>query len=295
MRAPGRPSRRCRAARRCAAGSVRRSERPRRAGGGALPVAASTSRSELRELRVEVARRATWPHDVPMTNEPGGPSAGRPAAERPGRGPSAGACRAGAQAAPDPPRRAGEGQVRDRGEARLVLAQGEQQLGDPVAGRQRRVGDPHAPAVHVAARRGATSSAPASPTSQTPSAPRSSTRPVRASRLAGVVADEIAEQAERRRARARDCAGCRRRRTTFAPRWRRARGSTQAWTSASAATGASQRPDATSSAAVAQNGTTWASVVAGHSRRRAAASPRLARARQATPASSGSPAPPAAA
>ena len=126
-----------------------------------------------------------------------------------GAGPCAGARRQGA------PR---EGEVGHGGEARLVRAQREQEVGDAVAPRAgRRRGRARTSSTR-AGRRAATSSAPASPTSHVPSAPRSSTRPVRRVQLARVVADEVAEQPERR-ALGGLAAPRGRGRTTFAPRW----------------------------------------------------------------------------
>ena len=65
------------------------------------------------------------------------------------RAPRRGRARIGAGQAPaDAPRRAGEGVVRDRREALLVLAQRQQQVGYPVGRRQLAVRGPHAEAVH---------------------------------------------------------------------------------------------------------------------------------------------------
>ena len=102
------------------------------------------------------------------------------------------------QAAADAPRRAAEGQVGDGREARprrcAARAAGGR-CGRPTAACR------SSTRTHQQCTRrppGRTSTAPASPTTQTPSAPRSSTSPVAGVQLARLVADEVAEQAERR-------------------------------------------------------------------------------------------------
>ena len=103
------------------------------------------------------------------------------------------------QLAAHPPPRAREAEVRDLGEAELVLAQRQQQVGDAVAApaAHRRLGDPHAPAVDPPAAASRTRSAPCSPTSQTPSVAALERQAGRAQQLALGVADQVAEQPER--------------------------------------------------------------------------------------------------
>ena len=172
----------------------------------------------------------------------------------------------GRQPPPQPPRRAAERQVRDRREARLVLAQREQQVRDAVGGRQlgrrpsrtssRRAGRRAGPAARRPRRRARRR------------AGRARARgPVRACSVARLVADQVAEQAERRPlgpGRRRAARG----RTTFAPRLAYSAGIPHACTTAIAATGNESGSSAISSAAVARNGIVCASVVSVQSRPR---------------------------
>ena len=116
------------------------------------------------------------------------------------------------QVAGDPPRRAREAEVRDLGEAELVLAQRQHQVRHPVAGRQliarRSRAAPLFRRLAVARRRARTSSppadrriGPAARPARRPArlraGPRSSASPVAASSSRSRVADQVAEQSER--------------------------------------------------------------------------------------------------
>ena len=93
---------------------------------------------------------------------------------------------------------------------------------------------------------GRTSSAPASPTSQTPSAPRSSDEPGAGVQLARLVAEQVAEQPERRPLRRRRPRAARGR-TTARRGWRTAPGSPTRARRAIAATGNESGSSASSS------------------------------------------------
>ena len=161
-----------------------------------------------------------------------------------------------------------EGEVGDRREALLVLAQREQQVRDAVGRRQRRL---VARARTSSARAGrGTSSAPASPTSQTPSAPRSITSPVRAcsSRASWPTRSPSSPSARRsgprrRRARLRLDAPSRR-------GWRTARGSPTRGRAGSPPPAATAGRARTARPRRRTNGTVWATVVSVHTRPRAA-------------------------
>ena len=146
-------------------------------------------------------------------------------------------------AQPRPPGGAGEAEVRDLREAELVLAQGQQEVGDPVGRRQlgrlrRRARTSNRPA----ARRAAPGTPRCSPTSQTPSSPRCRHEPGALQQVALAVADQIAEQPDRDPLGPAGL-GCRTGAALAAdaaPRARRARlqpGSNQAWAKQIAATG----------------------------------------------------------
>ena len=117
----------------------------------------------------------------------------------------------GRQPAAHPPRRAAERQVGDRREAGLVLAQGEQEMGGAVRGRQVAV-DLHAPAVDPppAGAHEQRARLPDEPDAERAALQR---EPRAGVQLARVVAEQVAEQAERRalrRRRRRAAAGARR-------------------------------------------------------------------------------------
>ena len=163
------------------------------------------------------------PHRGPRDHRPAvgnRTSGGGPAVDCPrggARGVERGAHRAGAAAGARASGAPREGEVRDGREALLVGAQREQQVRDAVAARQLGVVARARSSSRRAGRPAATSSAPASPTSHVPSAPALEHEPGPRVQLARVVADEVAEQAERGalgRAVARGAFG----RTTFAPR-----------------------------------------------------------------------------
>ena len=111
---------------------------------------------------------------------------------------------------------AAEREVGHRGEARLVLAQREQQVRRAVGRRQLAV-DLHAPAVDAPAARAARAARPPRPTSQAPSAPRSSASPVRACRSRASWPSRSPSRPSAVRSGASPARG--RGRTTFAPRF----------------------------------------------------------------------------
>ena len=173
------------------------------------------------------------------------------------------------QAPAHPPRRAAEGEVGHGGEALLVGAQREQQVGDAVARRQRGVGHAHAPAVHAPAAAADEQRAGLARRARRPSRPRSSTSPVARVQLARVVADEVAEQPERRAPRRRPARRVRRGRTTFAPRCGVELGDDPRVRDAASATGSASGWSATSATPAARNGTTCARSSASTARPRA--------------------------
>ena len=193
-----------------------------------------------------------------------GASGGRPPRRGP-RGVERGAHR-GRQPAPHAPGRAAEREVGHGGEARLVLAQGEQQVRRAVGGGQARDRRRARTSSARGGRRAGRAARPPPPRATRRGRPRSSTRPVRAcsSRASWPTRSPSRPSAVRSAPVSRRRAG----RTTFAPRLACSSGIAHACASASADTGARPGSIPTRIPAVATNGTLWAAVLSVHSRSR---------------------------